>query len=876
MAQMAGAAFRGLVVVVVLATIGAAVQQGDDPSSAPPTFVGAASDLVQRVLGSSALACQIALGALSTPTVGAGSDPSDTFRIACPSSQDAEAGIKVSITGTSGVALASGFAWYLKYTVHTDVLYGSLNLTSPVVLPDCNPTTTPTTIQSLVPNRYYFNVVTHSYSAAFWNWDRWQKEIDWMAMQGYNLPLAFTGQEYVWSRVYKEQFNLTQADLDEHFAGPAFLAWGRMGNIRGWGGWYDQSDITGLTQHWMEQQFELQKLIVQRQRSLGMRTVLPGFAGHVPLGLSRVYPTAKVSRSPSWCGFSGRYGQVGLLEAGDPLFVQIGKAFVQMQTELFGTDHVYNADTFNEMRPSSSSSSYVSGWGTAVFNAMQSADENAIWLVQGWSLHGWPTPELDAYFSKVPEGRLLVLDLGCASSSSSFSKFTKDINPPRPVICGLLSNMGGERALDFGTVSVLPNRTASNVVAAGTHHGQALLAGSGANPEAFEANPAKWHIMGEIGWRALDSNPFPALDTWLEGYIRRRYGGASANMTAAWALLVSGARQTSNFGNDGLARIPSLSPPYNPPKAAGNPAQVVEAWKLFIASADQLPHGGDVANPFSAAWRYDLVDVTRQALQNHFAGLFEQLQATWGDCSKLGNTFTAFNQSNCNGGADPKLRLPGCGMDTPYKKPCDINKTAAWCLAHGRSCAMFNTNGYLYAHADGTSPFHSYPLACYVRNQAFNATCGARLANVSAQILEVANDLETVLATDSHFLLGRWISDARQFGNTTAERDWLEFNARMQITLWGSVEANHAQIADYAGKQYSGLVSSFHLPLWTTFLDALQEGIRNNKAPNLNDLRQTLLQQAERWTNTTTPVFPTIPSGDPLAVARQLAIKYGG
>ena len=27
----------------------------------------------------------------------------------------------------------------------------------------------------------------------YWDWDRWEAEIDWMAFQGINLPLAFTG-----------------------------------------------------------------------------------------------------------------------------------------------------------------------------------------------------------------------------------------------------------------------------------------------------------------------------------------------------------------------------------------------------------------------------------------------------------------------------------------------------------------------------------------------------------------------------------------------------------------------------------------------------------------------------------------------------------
>ncbi len=30
-------------------------------------------------------------------------------------------------------------------------------------------------------------------SYAWWDWERWEREIDWMALNGINLPLAFTG-----------------------------------------------------------------------------------------------------------------------------------------------------------------------------------------------------------------------------------------------------------------------------------------------------------------------------------------------------------------------------------------------------------------------------------------------------------------------------------------------------------------------------------------------------------------------------------------------------------------------------------------------------------------------------------------------------------
>ncbi len=72
--------------------------------------------------------------------------------------------------------------------------------------------------------RYYQNVCTVSYTFVWWDWARWEQEIDWMAMHGINMPLAFNAQETIWQKVYLKM-GLTQEELDAHFAGPAFLAW---------------------------------------------------------------------------------------------------------------------------------------------------------------------------------------------------------------------------------------------------------------------------------------------------------------------------------------------------------------------------------------------------------------------------------------------------------------------------------------------------------------------------------------------------------------------------------------------------------------------------------------------------------------------------
>ena len=71
-------------------------------------------------------------------------------------------------------------------------------------------------------------VVEHEFLNALLNTvfiiNRWEREIDWMALNGINLPLAFSGQEEIWDRIYKS-YGCTQEDMDSHFTGPAYLAW---------------------------------------------------------------------------------------------------------------------------------------------------------------------------------------------------------------------------------------------------------------------------------------------------------------------------------------------------------------------------------------------------------------------------------------------------------------------------------------------------------------------------------------------------------------------------------------------------------------------------------------------------------------------------
>ena len=55
--------------------------------------------------------------------------------------------------------------------------------------------------------------------------------------------------------------------------------------------------------------------------------------------------------------------------------------FFFKQTALYGTGHIYNCDTFNEMSPSSGDLTYLGNVAKAIFSAMTHVDSQAVWLV---------------------------------------------------------------------------------------------------------------------------------------------------------------------------------------------------------------------------------------------------------------------------------------------------------------------------------------------------------------------------------------------------------------------------------------------------------------------------------------------------------------
>ena len=127
-------------------------------------------------------------------------------------------GDKVVIRGNNYVSIATGLNWYLKYHAGIQLSWNGMKAKLPDVLPAV---TQKERHETDLKYRYDLNYCTYSYTMAFWDWKRWEQEIDWMALHGINLPLAIIGTDVVWRNVLMK-LGYTQDEVNQFIAGPAF------------------------------------------------------------------------------------------------------------------------------------------------------------------------------------------------------------------------------------------------------------------------------------------------------------------------------------------------------------------------------------------------------------------------------------------------------------------------------------------------------------------------------------------------------------------------------------------------------------------------------------------------------------------------------
>lgn len=701
--------------------------------------------------------CLFVVGLCASPITGLleriDKGASAKFRIELQKAEDDffeldQQGDKVVVRGNNYVSIATGINWYLKYYAGVHLSWNNMRAKLPDVLPKV---ARKERHETTLPYRYDLNYCTFSYSMAFWDWDRWEQEIDWMALHGINLPLAMVGTDVVWRNVLLD-LGYTEKEVGDFIAGPAFQAWWLMNNLEGWGGPNPES--------WYVHQEKLQKRILKRMREYGIHPVLPGYSGMVPhnakekLGLDVADPGI-------WCG----YNRPAFLQPTDPNFERIARLYYKELTRLYGKADYYSMDPFHE--GGSTAGVDLNLAGKAIWKAMKRANPRSAWVVQAWGAN--PRQEM---IKDLPAGDVVVLDLFSESrpqwGDESSTWYRKEGFGPHDWLYCMLLNYGGNVGLHGKMGHVIHEFYKAKESPFGES-----LKGVGMTMEGIENNPVMYELLCELPWR---SERF-SKDEWLAGYVKARYGKSDERIQQAWQMLSNSIYNcpASSVQQGTHESVFCARPSFQVYQVSSwsemedyyRPEDVIKAAGLMLESAESF-RGND-------NFEYDLVDIVRQAVAE-------------------------------------KGRLV-------------------------------------------------YPVVI----SAFKSGDRELFRAASSRFLNLILCQDRLLATRPEFKVGRWIEMARALGQTEAEKDLYEWNARVQITTWGNrIAADEGGLRDYAHKEWNGLLRDFYYLRWKTWFDELAARLEGKPSTEID-----FYALEEPWTLQHT-AYPAQPEGDPIEVAREV------
>ena len=640
---------------------------------------------------------------------------------------------KPCIKGNNQLAVATGINWYLNHYAHINLTWNNLTTDlSKVELP------VPAGEEMHVCNttyRYNFNTCTFSYSMAFWTWERWQQEIDWMALHGINAPLNLVGLDVV-TRNFLRELGVSESDINAYIAGPGFIAWFAMNNLEGWGGTINAADVkmNGNPEWWYVRQEQLCRNMLQRMRELGMQPVIPGFSGQVPNCIVKYsidgFRSSDVVNNGTW---AGGYTRPDILKPNTASYRTFANVYYKHLHDVMGVSELYSIDPFHEgSLPGGVTNetcypnimveldNYFNGVSQED-KAKNNVDEQPKWIIQYWQ----GVPQSGAFSAMSEYGnRFIGLDLFADNIyADNAAKWRTNYYNGRPYVYCMLHNFGGRSGL-HGRLETTMNGY-FEALAKGNN-----MQGVGATPEGIETNPILYDMLFELPW--MDAKDRPTVDEWMADYAHARYGINNATALAALQNLKKSVWDC-RVNQQGTSEAVILARPNWTVKSASSWSTSAIYWDTqdVRLAADQLSSIEELVTTADgkANYDYDFIDVVRQAMVDYAAELL--------------------------------------------------------------------------------------PLI----NDARNAGDTAEYTRLYKLYLQLMLDLDEMLSYDANFKLERWTSLARNIadevsGTTTNDRNWLEWNARTQITVWSK---GNTDLHDYSNRCWAGLIKDFHYKRWEKF-----------------------------------------------------------
>lgn len=711
----------------------------------------------------------------------------------------AEAG-HLTIRATGAVAASVALARYVRDHLGTRLTWQQPRIgarptgsspVSTIPLPDAPRTT----VSSPHEVRYYLNVVTFGYSTPFWGWDRWEHEIDWMALHGITHPLMLVAHEAVLAETFRRA-GLPAAEAARWLGGAAHFPWTFMGGMHSFGG--------PLPARWAERRVDLARRILARMRELGMTPVLPAFGGHVPPALVGPEPAGEIE----WQGW-----HIPLLHPESRRFQELFATFARVQRELLGpgSGH-YAVDPYIESVPPSGDVEYLRAAGRGTYRALAAADPDAVWVLQGWPFHYkgafWTPDRVAAYLRDVPVDRTLVLDLW-GEYVPLHTALLADGAPlaGRPWVWCALHNFGGRPAL-FGDLRGLVRDV--HALPDGVPH----LRGIGLAPEAIENNEVFYELATDLAWDDAPRSP-AELDRWLERFVLDRYGLSDPHLDTG--------PDTGPGTGPGLSGLTG--------ELRANLTQVaLRAWHTIYSTLYGEGRTRSVPTPVIARpWT---------------AGLPFPAQRSAGEA--IGRV-PPTPSSNIDAENDPAVATALPRLDQAVRELTQVRDLLPDDLRDNQPRDLLSAD---------IAELAGHVLAQGTRVHVRGILAAARAGDpdgVRTPMNRLRDDLlklDDLAGARPETRLSTWVDAARAWGDTDAERDAMEREARSLVSVWGG---QHNGLHDYSGRHWQGLVRDLYLPRWQAWADWLADAAAHGPVPPDADptpLRERIVQIEEAWRST--------------------------
>lgn len=497
---------------------------------------------------------------------------------------------KIHITGNNGISIATGLNHYYKYYANVNISEQARQVSMPEQIVPVEGVIHKETDISV---RYAFNYCTIDYTFAFFGEEDYQRENDWLALNGVNVVLDLAGQEAVWIK-YLQSLGYSVDEAKDWLTGPGYYAWQFMANMENYGG--------PVSDAWVTQRLEMARKNQRWKRSLGMQTVMQGYAGMVPTNVTEKQ-NISILKQGKWCGMD----RPDMIRTDGETYDLFADQFYAAQKWALGDGSNYFAvDPFHEggIRPSDLSDDIIS---REILSSMLKNNSEAVWLVQGWGSN--PTKKLLEGMGDNREKHVMVLDLtahtGGTHNNTSYENTTLDAPEYEgtPWIWCALTNYGGNAALS-GHLGNLIERLHTERTKCTKFKGIGIIS------EGTYDSPVVYDLLFESVW---EEEPIE-LQSWIRSYVRRRYGTDSESLNQAWDLMLetyyntwsvaaSAFMPTWNNGSKLYAAQPTEMIPFG---TVYNYKKTVEALEFFSRYFDQLKD--------CEAYLFDLSEILRQVV----------------------------------------------------------------------------------------------------------------------------------------------------------------------------------------------------------------------------------------------------------------------